>query len=69
MMGILIVNKPNINQSKVPKVKSPYIGRDIPEVFLVLIVSIAWGRNEIVVQNAAIKPKEVVSIIFIFLAR
>jgi hypothetical protein len=47
---------PNNSQSKVPKVKSEYINKEIPLVFFVLIVCNACGTKEIVVQKAAIKP-------------
>jgi hypothetical protein len=35
IMGILEVDKPNISHSRVPKVKSPYMDREMEEVFFV----------------------------------
>ena len=55
--GILWVYMPNSNQSVVPIVKSEYIYSEMPEVFFVRIVLMAWGKKEIVVQAAAAKPK------------
>ena len=46
---------PKINQSVVPKVKREYMGKEMPFVFLVLMVCRACGKNEMVVQDAAIK--------------
>ena len=40
----------------VPKAKREYIASDIPEVSFVLIVLIAWGMKEAVVQAAAASP-------------
>ena len=37
-------------------VNTTYIDREIPEVSLVLIVFTAWGKNEMVVLKAAVKP-------------
>ncbi len=63
--GILWVNMPNNNHSKVPIVNSQYMDKEMPEVFLVRMVFIAWGINEAVVQMAAAKPIIVIqSIVF-----
>ena len=48
------------------EVNSAYIEREIPEVSLVLIVLIAWGRKETVVQKAAARPNRVTGFIFVF---
>lgn len=53
VMGILSVSMPYTSHIKVPKVKNPYIIADIPEVSLVLMVFMAWGKKDIVVQHAA----------------
>jgi hypothetical protein len=53
MMGKLVVNMPNNNQSNVPTVNKVYITSDMPLVFFVLIILIACGKKEIVVQMAA----------------
>ena len=47
---------PYISHNKVPVVNTAYIDKEIPEVFLVRMVLMAWGKNEIVVLNAASKP-------------
>ena len=44
---------PYINQAATPKVKMEYILTERPEVFFVLRIFIACGKNEIVVQKAA----------------
>ncbi len=66
MIGILPENKPNKSHNKVPKAKSEYISREIPEVSFVLMVFIACGRKEMVVQMAAAKPKIVTVFKIIF---
>lgn len=62
-IGIFPVNRPNKSQSRVPKVKSAYMNKDIPEVSFVRMVLIACGRNEIVVQTAAANPNTMVKFI------
>ena len=52
-----------MNQSKVPKENIKYIPREIPNVFFVLIVSNACGKNEDVVDIAAKSPISVVILI------
>ena len=53
-----------MNQSKVPKENIKYIPREIPNVFFVLIVSNACGKNEEVVDIAAKSPIIVVMLIY-----
>ena len=52
-----------MNQRKVPNENIEYIPREIPDVFFVLIVFIACGRNEDVVDIAARSPIIVVMLI------
>ncbi|MEO5500763.1 MAG: hypothetical protein ABIR31_04905 [Ginsengibacter sp.] len=52
-----------MNQSKVPNENIEYIPREIPDVFFVLMVSIACGKNEDVVAIAARSPIIVVMLI------
>ena len=52
-----------MNQSKVPNENIEYIPREIPNVFFVLIVFIACGKNEEVVDIAASSPIIVVMLI------
>jgi len=52
-LGLII---PYISHKRVPAVKRAYIDNEIPDVFFVLIVSIACGKNETVVPKAANKP-------------
>ena len=61
--GMLLLNSPNKNHSKVPVAKSEYINNDMPVVFFVCIVFIACGRKDAVVKTAAAKPKIVIEAI------
>lgn len=63
--GILLVSRPNDNQSKVPTVNSQYIDKEMPEVSLVRMVLTACGIKEAVVQMAAAKPIMVIQLIVI----
>ena len=47
---------PYNNQEKTPTVKMMNIDSEISFVLFVLYTLIAWGKNAIVVQNAAKKP-------------
>lgn len=60
-MGILLLNRPKRNHSKVPAAKSEYINSEIPLVSFVRIVLIACGRKDAVVNTAAAKPKIVIA--------
>lgn len=62
-IGMLWVNRPNKSQSRVPKVKSEYINKDIPEVSFVCMVLMAWGKKEMVVHIAAPDPNSMVKFI------
>ena len=62
-IGISWLKIPYMNHRKVPVVKTVYMEREIPVVFLVLIVFAAWGKKEIVVQKAAARPSRVTSFI------
>lgn len=61
--GKLSEANPYENQSNVPNAKSEYMDNEIAEVSFVLIVFIACGRNDVVVQNAADKPSSVIKFI------
>jgi hypothetical protein len=54
--GRLGLSMPYISHSRVPVVKRAYMDNEIPDVFFVFIVSIACGKNETVVPQAANKP-------------
>ncbi len=54
--GRSLENNPYRNQRIVPVVKMIYMYNEMPEVSFVLIVLIACGKKEIVVQNAAANP-------------
>jgi hypothetical protein len=58
--GILLLNIPKRNHSKVPDAKSEYINNDIPPVSFVRMVLMACGRKDAVVSTAAAKPKMVI---------
>ena len=55
-----------MNHINVPKVNKTYINKEIEDVSLVRIVFIAWGKNEVVVKNAATNPVVVIQFIFLF---
>lgn len=59
LTGRLEENIPKSNQSKVPNAKREYMAREIPEVSFVLMVLMAWGIKEAVVQAAAASPRMV----------
>ncbi len=61
LTGRLLLNRPNINQNKVPKANSEYMAKEMPAVFFVLMVCRACGKNDAVVQNAAIRPITVIN--------
>jgi len=61
--GRLEERSPNINHSKVPKVNRAYIDKEMPETFLVLMVSMACGIKEAVVPQAAARPSMVIRFI------
>lgn len=63
IMGISLLPIPYNNQSKVPEANNAYIPSEMPEVFLVWMVLMAWGIKEMVVQVAAIKPRMVIRLI------
>jgi hypothetical protein len=50
----------------VPKVNIIYMDKDIEEVSLVRMVFIAWGKNEVVVKNAATNPQIVIQFMLFF---
>ncbi len=54
--GKLGLIMPYISHKRVPVVKSAYMDSEMPDVFFVLIVSIACGKKETVVPQAANKP-------------
>ena len=54
--GASLIRMPYINQKNIPRVNARYIPNDRSLVCFVLIVLIAWGRNESVVKAAAINP-------------
>jgi hypothetical protein len=54
--GRLGLIMPYISHKRVPAVKSAYMDNDMPDVFFVRMVSIAWGKKETVVPKAANKP-------------
>lgn len=56
LTGTSWLNSPKTNHINVPKANSEYIASDIPEVSFVLMVLIACGRKDTVVQNAASRP-------------
>ena len=58
--GKLLVIIPKANHKTVPIVNNEYIDNEIPLVSFVLMVFIACGKKESVVQNAANKPMIVV---------
>jgi hypothetical protein len=62
--GQSIPKTPYISQSKVPNENMEYIPREIPDVFFVLIVSNACGKNEDVVDIAAKSPIIVIILIY-----
>lgn len=63
--GIFPLNAPNKSHKKVPIVNTRYIFSDIPDVSFVLIVLIACGKKEVLVQNAAARPSNVMLSIFL----
>jgi hypothetical protein len=63
IIGISLLKIPYINHRKVPVVKIAYMESEMPEVFFVLMVFTAWGKKEIVVQNAAARPSRVTNFI------
>ena len=62
-IGISWLKMPYINHRKVPLVNTAYMEREIPVVFFVLMVFKAWGKKEMVVQNAAARPSRVTNFI------
>ena len=60
-IGILLLNRPKRNHSKVPVAKREYINNEMPVVSFVRIVLIACGRKDAVVRAAAAKPKIVIA--------
>ena len=63
IIGILLLNIPNKSQSSVPFEKSRYIKSEILCVSFVRIVLMAWGKNEPVVNTAAVNPRMVLNVI------
>jgi len=61
LTGRSLLSKPNISQTSVPKANSEYMAKEMPEVFFVLMVCKACGKNDAVVQNAAISPTTVIN--------
>jgi hypothetical protein len=61
--GRLWLAIPNNSQSRVPKVNRPYIYSEMPAVFFVLMVLMACGIKETVVQKAAHSPMIVIQCI------
>lgn len=59
IMGKSSIKIPYNNQRNIPKVNIEYIPNDRSFVCLVLIVFIACGKNEMVVQVAATRPSTV----------
>ena len=66
LTGRLLLNKPYNNHNRVPSVNTVYMDREMPLVSLVLMVLMAWGRKEMVVQNAAARPRRVMASIYLF---
>ena len=64
--GLLFEKMPKVSHSTLPAENKIYIESEIPEVSFVLIVFIACGRKETVVQNAARKPVADIQFIIIF---
>ena len=62
--GMLLLNAPNNNHNNVPVANSVYMDNEMLLVSFVRIVFIACGKNDAVVNAAAIKP--VIVMIFIF---
>jgi len=60
LTGMSWLSNPKINHTSVPNAKSEYMANDMPEVFFVLMVCIACGTNEAVVQTAASSPMAVI---------
>ena len=54
--GKLPIINPYISQKSVPAVNNAYMYNEIPDVFFVRIVLIAWGKKDIVVPIAAKYP-------------
>jgi len=63
VMELAIINDqldrriPYINQNATPIVNNEYMESEIPSVFFVLSVMIAWGKKEPVVSIAAKNPR------------
>jgi hypothetical protein len=60
MMGRSAIKIPYKSHKNIPNVNIEYIPKDRSFVCLVLIVFTAWGKNAIVVQNAATSPSMVI---------
>jgi len=60
MIGKSFLNKPYMNHSIVPTVIRVYIPKDKSLVCFVLIVLMAWGKNAMVVHEAATRPRIVI---------
>jgi len=63
MTGMSFMKIPYTNHRKTPVVKTAYIPNDRSFVCFDLIVFIACGKNEMVVQVAAINPSTVIKFI------
>jgi hypothetical protein len=64
--GRLLAVIPYMSHKRVPRVKSAYMGNEIPEVSFVRMVFTAWGKNEKVVPQAAQYP--IMAIVFKFIS-
>lgn len=58
--GRLRLNNPNRSHIKVPNVNHKYMANEMDAVSLVLMVFIACGTKETVVQKAATRPTAVI---------
>ena len=62
-IGILSLNKPNNSHRRVPVEKSKYIKKEMLCVSFVRMVLIACGKNDPVVNAAAVNPRIVTIVI------
>lgn len=62
-IGILLLNNPNKSHKSVPIEKSKYINNEMLRVSFVRIVLIACGKNDPVVNAAAVNPRIVTIVI------
>jgi hypothetical protein len=65
--GMAPLNMPYSSHISVPNANSEYMASDMPEVSFVLMVCIACGKNEMVVQKAATSPITVTNSLLIYI--